>query len=456
MEGGYNEAMRSSIHQVGVIVAALATVTATLTATASAPAYGDSVSGRDGVDAEAPAGADIVSHWARFRSDRLDVWVRVNTPYKERLESRFGASDISAFPNDLTVLVGISTDGDDEPEAVVVLYRRTPEEWNVIADTYVGDSDTPCSSIDTSKQPAAVAGTTYVVPVPLGCIGQPTSVRYAVATYYDDGANEPFVDDAPDDRSMVPVVRGATTGLGYWLLGRDGGVFSFGEARFHGSTGNMTLNQPVVAIAAHPDGRGYWLVASDGGVFAFGSAGFHGSTGNIRLNQPIVGMAPTPTGRGYWLVARDGGIFTFGDAAFYGSTGNLQLNQPIVGMAASPSGFGYWLVAGDGGVFTFGDAAFLGSTASGPNSSVGIVAEHSGDGYRIVSPAGSMFGFGDVRYVNSAWPGAPVIVGAASGHDRGLWFAASDGRVFERGETAFGDLRDVALTAPIVGIAAVP
>ncbi len=36
---------------------------------------------------------------------------------------------------------------------------------------------------------------------------------------------------------------------------------------------------------------GYWLVASDGGVFAFGSAGFYGSTGGMTLNRPIVGMA---------------------------------------------------------------------------------------------------------------------------------------------------------------------
>ena len=72
-------------------------------------------------------------------------------------------------------------------------------------------------------------------------------------------------------------------------------------------------------MAPTPTGDGYWLVASDGGIFTFGDAGFHGSTGNIALNKPIVGMAATPTGAGYWLVASDGGIFTFGDAGFYGS-----------------------------------------------------------------------------------------------------------------------------------------
>jgi hypothetical protein len=33
------------------------------------------------------------------------------------------------------------------------------------------------------------------------------------------------------------------------------------------------------------------LVASDGGVFSFGDAAFHGSTGALTLNRPIVGVA---------------------------------------------------------------------------------------------------------------------------------------------------------------------
>jgi hypothetical protein len=81
----------------------------------------------------------------------------------------------------------------------------------------------------------------------------------------------------------------------------------------------MHLNRPIVGMAPTPDGRGYWLVASDGGIFTFGDARYLGSTGGIQLNRPIVGMAPTPDGRGYWLVASDGGIFTFGDAPFFGS-----------------------------------------------------------------------------------------------------------------------------------------
>ena len=73
-------------------------------------------------------------------------------------------------------------------------------------------------------------------------------------------------------------------------------------------------------------------MASDGGIFTYGDAGFHGSAGSIPLNKPVVGMAPDATGGGYWLVASDGGIFTYGDAGFHGSTGGLALAAPIVAM----------------------------------------------------------------------------------------------------------------------------
>jgi len=81
-------------------------------------------------------------------------------------------------------------------------------------------------------------------------------------------------------------------------------------------------------------------------VFGFGDAVFHGSTGALRLNEPIVGIAATPDGGGYWLAASDGGVFNFGDARFLGSLGGAQLPAPIVGITSSPSGF---VLAGAGG-----------------------------------------------------------------------------------------------------------
>jgi hypothetical protein len=198
-------------------------------------------------------------------------------------------------------------------------------------------------------------------------------------------------------------------GFGYWMVGADGGVFSFGDAQFYGSTGDIHLNEPIVGMAATPDGGGYWLVASDGGIFSFGDAQFYGSTGAIRLNKPIVGMAATPDGGGYWLVASDGGIFAFGDAQFYGSTGSIHLNQPVVGMAATVDGTGYWLVAADGGIFSFGDAQFYGSTGAIHLNKpiVGMTATGDGAGYWFVASDGGVFSFGDAQFSGSR-AGHPV------------------------------------------------
>ena len=74
-------------------------------------------------------------------------------------------------------------------------------------------------------------------------------------------------------------------------MAADGGVFSYGDAVFEGSTGGMPLSASVVGMAATTDGGGYWLIASDGGVFDFGDAGFYGSMGGKALVQPVVGGA---------------------------------------------------------------------------------------------------------------------------------------------------------------------
>ncbi len=230
-------------------------------------------------------------------------------------------------------------------------------------------------------------------------------------------------------RAGLVGISAMPSGAGYWLAGSDGGVFSFGTARFHGSTGNLRLNQPIVGIAGTPTGKGYWLVALDGGVFSFGDARFHGSTGGVRLNQPVVGLGPTRSGKGYWLVAADGGIFSFGDARFHGSTGSIRLNQPIVGMAATPTGRGYWLVAADGGIFSFGDARFHGSTGAIRlhEPIVAMAPTPSGKGYWLVAADGGVFSYGDARYLGGLGASGGVkgrTFGIARSSARGYWLAS--------------------------------
>jgi outer membrane protein assembly factor BamB len=248
----------------------------------------------------------------------------------------------------------------------------------------------------------------------------------------------------------------------YWTAAADGGIFTFGNATFYGSTGNLHLVRPIVGMAPTADGEGYWLVASDGGIFAFGDAPFFGSMGGKPLDAPIVGMARTPDGLGYWLDAADGGIFAFGDARFYGSMGGKPLDQPIVGMAATPGGGGYWEVAADGGIFAFGDAVFDGSMGGKPLDApiVAMTATSDGGGYWFVASDGGIFAFGDAAFDGSMGGkplNEPIVDMAATPDGRGYWLVASDGGIFSFGDAGFsGSEGGTALNAPMVAMAVPP
>jgi len=272
-----------------------------------------------------------------------------------------------------------------------------------------------------------------------------------------------------------PAVLGSIPGAlsnggvgGYYINATDGGVFSFGNAQFHGSTGGMRLNQPVVGMAATHDAGGYWEVATDGGVFSFGDAMFHGSTGSIRLNKPMVGMAVTPDGGGYWLVASDGGIFAYGDAGFFGSTGSLRLNKPVIGMVPTHDGQGYWLIASDGGLFAYGDAGFFGSLGSSPPPTpiVGVAPSPDGGGYFMLEADGTAHGFGDAPAVGVAAgsPGLSSMRGPMTGlipdfSGQGFDAVNASGQAFAYGDAPyFGDVTTAVsgYSGHAVGIAVTP
>jgi hypothetical protein len=243
---------------------------------------------------------------------------------------------------------------------------------------------------------------------------------------------------------------------GYWSGASDGGVFTYGSATFHGSAGNLKLNQPVVGMAAAPGNGGYWLAAADGGIFNYGNAPFYGSTGALKLNKPVVGMAATPDGGGYWLVAADGGIFNYGDAGFYGSTGAIKLNQAIVGMAATPDGHGYWLVAADGGVFNYGDAGFFGSRGGQPLNKpiVGMASTATGNGYWLVASDGGIFTYGDAQFYGSTGAitlNKPIVSMMSTFDGAGYFLVASDGGIFNYGDAGFyGSAGSLHLNKPVV------
>ncbi len=122
-----------------------------------------------------------------------------------------------------------------------------------------------------------------------------TSFSYSVVA--DDGVGSPATVGPFHVTVSTPVTSGGNgSGHGYWLVGADGGIFTFGSATFQGSTGSLALQRPVVGISPTADRKGYWLVASDGGIFAFGDSGYFGSLPGLGF-APAGSGAPDGTGR---------------------------------------------------------------------------------------------------------------------------------------------------------------
>jgi len=225
------------------------------------------------------------------------------------------------------------------------------------------------------------------------------------------------------------------SGAGYWLASSDGGVFSFGSARFSGAAAGTPLHAPIVDLAPTPDGGGYWLVGSDGAVLPFGDAGSYGSLAGGPIPTPVVALTATPGGGGYWMLTSDGGVFTFGTATFYGSLPGINVKARAVDLLARPQGDGYWIVDDQGGVHPFGAAPGVGSlpaVGAKPNGRVvGGAVTATGGGYWIASLAGGVYAFGDATPVPVApIPAGQHVVGiAAAPAGQGYWVAASDGLI---------------------------
>ena len=238
---------------------------------------------------------------------------------------------------------------------------------------------------------------------------------------------------------------------GYWLVGSDGGIFTFGSAAFHGSTGSLVLQRPVVGITPTQDRGGYWLVASDGGTFAFGDAGFFGSIPGLglhpagsglpnSLNAPIVGMVPAADGQGYFVVASDGGVFAFGPgASFAGSCPGIGgCSGPAVSVIPDSTGNGYWLFTATGNVYTFGDAPFLGAPGAAGTPVTSAVRTPDGRGYWVLVANGTVYGYGDAANFGS--PGGqfggfnPATAVFATSDGGGYWVVSAVGAVDPYGD----------------------
>lgn len=226
---------------------------------------------------------------------------------------------------------------------------------------------------------------------------------------------------------------------GYWVLGADGGVFTFGGVTFEGSAVPLHPPTPVVAAAATRSGHGYWLVTSDGGVFTFGDARFFGSASGAGLGT-VIGIVATPSEDGYWLVTTTGRIANYGDAPPL----SVQSGPaPVVAVARTPSGHGLWLAQITGAVVDAGDAPKLARPDHGPESArplVGIAPTPSGQGYWLSYLDGAIATVGDARPLGSLAGvalAAPVVGLVSTSDGAGLLQAATDGGVFRFGTAPY-------------------
>ena len=259
-----------------------------------------------------------------------------------------------------------------------------------------------------------------------------------------------------------------TVSHGYWLVGSDGGIFTFGSAQFYGSTGNLHLQRPVVGITPTAGDLGYWLVASDGGIFSFGNAGFYGSIpglgispagsgGPRSLNAGIVGMVPSYDGQGYFMVGADGGVFTFGDARFEGSCVDLGgcAGGAAVAVVPDSTGDGYWVITVGGDVTPFGDAAAYGSPGPIPGTVVSAVRTPDGGGYYVLFANGEVFAYGDATYRGGAYgevggtnPAAAIFTTA---NGDGYWIVSANGSVITEGDAPYeGGANNLHLNGAII------
>ncbi len=358
------------------------------------------------------------------------------------------------------------------PPAPVVTFTGAQTGPNEVTVTYAGASPTefarngtdtrgtgPWNTGTLTGQPTSgtftfenlAPGTAYTFTMTYGS-GQTTSVTVTLAA--QTSPPPPPGAPTPPPATPAPPAPPVPVPHGYWLVGSDGGIFTYGAAQFYGSTGALHLNRPVVGITPTADRGGYWLDASDGGIFSFGDAGFFGSIPGLgiapagsgaprSLNAPIVGMVPTADGAGYFMVGGDGGVFTFGDAHFEGSCPAIGgcPGGAAVSVIPDGTGHGYWLVTAGGDVTPFGDAPSLGSAGAVNEPVVSAVRSFDGNGYYLLYPNGVVYAFGDALNYGSANgevggfnPAATIFTSADGG---GYWIVSSNGSVITEGNAPY-------------------
>jgi len=220
---------------------------------------------------------------------------------------------------------------------------------------------------------------------------------------YNFGDAKSYGDATVASGAQAVHIEPTPSGNGYWIVDDMGHVFAMGDANGLGDVDRSLLSpgEAVTSLSSTTSGKGYWVFTTLGRVIPFGDATFFGDVSKLKLNGPVLGSIPSASGKGYYMVASDGGIFAFGDAVFMGSMGGKPLNKPVQSLVPSADGSGYWLVASDGGIFAFGGAPFRGSMGAVKLNKPVTGMVRFGNGYLMVAQDGGIFSFSDKKFFGS-------------------------------------------------------
>ena len=81
---------------------------------------------------------------------------------------------------------------------------------------------------------------------------------------------------SPATNCQVVGMAPSADGAGYAVLTSFGKLFTYGDFADAGDQSTTELEMPIVGISARVGG-GYYFVGADGGIFTFGDAQFYGS-----------------------------------------------------------------------------------------------------------------------------------------------------------------------------------
>ncbi|HEV7534852.1 MAG TPA: hypothetical protein VGP90_04405, partial [Acidimicrobiia bacterium] len=375
---------RAAAALAGLLAASAAALFASGPAGATSPSSSITVSDKtgdvmdlDGNATTAPA-LDISSVGATYKDGRITLSMLTG-----------GADDLQASAAYWLLYTDPSSTTIQSDPDFVVMATNTDGLWSMLVNPtsdFFGNGICPTGT----SMAYDAAKTSYVASFNASCIGSPASVRIRALRLGTAGG-----DDVPSTESGDPSLSDlvtAGTSHGYWMVGSDGKVYGFGDARKIGEPaasiaapvvdfeptpggdgywvvdeqghvyaynakafGNLdaaklSTGEKVTSLSATPKGDGYWIFTSKGRVFPFGAAVSFGDMSGTALNGAVLDSIPTPSGQGYYMVGSDGGVFSFGDAKYAGSMGDKKLNAPVQSLVPDPDGKGYWLVASDGGI----------------------------------------------------------------------------------------------------------